>query len=143
MIGSARLCAAPTDGSAVAACTNNLRVDFDAASSDVTFVFCCNDNRTIGADIGDVQVFRGLVLLGTADIVVLDDSGDSNDLVDLAAFGDITRLVISTTDVDGLLYDDFTFTPGERAIPEPATGVIMLGGIGLVAVMRRRRVRRT
>jgi len=142
MIGSFGLCPAPTDDNGTAVCTNDLQVDFDTASSDVTFVFCCNNNKTIGADIGDVQIFSGLALLGTADIVVVDDIGGF-DLVDLSAFSAVTRLVISTTDFGGLLFDQFTFTADEQAIPEPATGAIMLGGIGLVAMLLRRRFRRS
>jgi hypothetical protein len=139
MIGSSGgLCAAPTNDNSVAVCTKDVQVDFDVASSDVSFLFFGNNNKTVGADIGDVQVFNGAVLLGVADVLVVDAVG-GKDLLDLSAYGSITRLVISSTDFGGVLYDDFTFTPGGGAVPEPSTWAVMLLGFGLTGAMVRRR----
>jgi hypothetical protein len=137
MIGAGGLCAAPTNDNSVAVCTKDLQVDFDAASSDVSFLFFGNNNKTVGDDIGDVQVFNGAVLLGVADILVVDAVG-GRDLLDLSAYGSITRLVISSTDFGGILYDDVTFTP-DGAVPEPSTWGVMLLGFGLTGAMVRRR----
>lgn len=134
MVGAGGLCAAPTSDNAVAVCTKDLQVDFANESSGVSFRFFGNNITDLGADIGDVQVFNGAVLLGLADIVVTTDR-----IVALGGFGDVTRLVISTSDFGGLLYDDFTFTPGGGAVPEPSTWAVMLLGFGLAGAMARRR----
>ena len=140
MIGSSGgLCAAPTADNAVAVCTKDLQVDFDVASSAVSFQFFGNNNKSVGDDIGDVQVFNGAVLLGIADVLVVDAVA-GKDLVDLSGFGNITRLVISSTDFGGVLYDDFTFAPADGAVPEPSTWAVMLLGLGLAgSALRRRR----
>lgn len=137
MIGSGALCAAPTSDNAVAVCTNDLQVDFDVASSAVSFLFLGNNNKTVGDDIGDVQMFNGAVFLGVADVLVVDALG-GKDLVDLSGYGNVTRLVISSTDFGGVLYDDFSFTPG-GVVPEPSTWGLMLVGFGMAGAMVRRR----
>jgi hypothetical protein len=134
MVGSGGICAAPTNDNQVAVCSKDLQVDFDVASDAVSFRFFGNNIGALGVDIGDVQVFNGAVLLGLADIVVTADR-----IVDLASFGDVTRLVISSTDFGGLLYDDVTFTPG-GAVPEPSTWALMLLGFGGLGAMLRRRL---
>lgn len=137
MVGGGGLCAAPTDDNAVAVCVKDLQVDFDVASSAVSFLFFGNNNQTPGDDIGDIQMFDGAVFLGVADLLVVDAVG-GKDLVDLAGYGSITRLVISSTDFGGVLYDDFRFTPG-GVVPEPSTWGVMIVGFGFAGAMVRRR----
>lgn len=120
-------------------CSLDLQVDLDAASSGISFTFLYNNNKIIGADIGDVAIFNGANLLGTMDLLVLDDV-DGKDLVTLNGFSGVTRLVISSTDFGGLGFDDFTFTPG--AVPEPATwALLIMGFMGSGVALRRRRAR--
>jgi len=123
-------------------CPYPLQVDFDGFASGISFTFWANNTLTIGADIGDVQIFRGATLLGTVDISVKDGSPylDSRDLVSLTGYTDVTRMILSTTDFGGIGYDDFTFTLSETpSAPEPATWAMMLFGFGLIGSTVRRR----
>lgn len=140
VISNEGLCASPDAGSP-ANCAQVLEVSFDAGSSGVSFTFWANNNKTVGADIGDVSIFSGATLLGLVDLIVLDTSSasTSRDLVALTGYTGVTRLQISSTDFGGVLYDDFTFTP-QAAVPEPMTWAMMLMGFaGLGAALRRRR----
>jgi len=139
VIASGGLCTSLVTTDA-ANCSPTLQVDFDQASSGLSFKFFANNEKTVGADIGDVQLFGGAVLLGTVNLTVIDDTSATRDLVDLAGFSGVTRLLISSTDFGGVLYDDFTFT-ADSAVPEPATWALMIAGFGLAgASVRRRRV---
>ncbi|WP_293679014.1 PEPxxWA-CTERM sorting domain-containing protein [uncultured Phenylobacterium sp.] len=129
------LCTSP-DAATVFNCAQTLQVDFDQASSGLSFNMSGINEDTIGADVGDVQIYGGAALLGTVNLIVIDSIG--KDLVELTGFSGVTRLVISSTDFGGVLYDDFTFTP--NAVPEPSTWALMIGGFGLAgAALRRRR----
>ena len=128
------LCSSPNAGSVVN-CSRPLEVAFDAPTNDPSFVFLFNNTLTIGADIGDVQVFSGMALLGTVDILVADGSSFTNDLVSLAGFMNVTRLVISSTDLGGIGYDDFSFQ--SAVAPEPS--LLALLGFGVLAGAARRR----
>jgi hypothetical protein len=119
-------------------CSPDLQVDFDQASSGVSFSFFANNEHTIGADIGDVSIFSGATLLATLDLIVLDASGATRDLVALLGYSDVTRLLVSSTDFGGVLYDDFTFTPG-GAVPEPGAWALMIGGFAVAGTALRRR----
>ena len=124
-------------------CSKDLQVDFDVASSGLSFSFFANNEHTIGADIGDVLLYSGATFLGQVDVLVLDDQGSTRDLVSLAGFSDVTRLVISSTDFAGVLYDDFAFTPGVAGVPEPASWSLMILGFGLAGAAFRRRAATT
>jgi len=121
-------------------CPLDLDVAFDAPAATISLAFVGNNELAMGADIGDVQIFSGAVLLGTVDVLVGDNQSFSKDLVPLTGFANVTRLRISSTDFGGLAYDDFTFEEGVRAA-EPAT--LALFGFGALATgaVRRRRVR--
>ena len=136
-IASGGLCASITAADP-ANCSKLLQVDFDAPSSAISFTFFGNNQRTVGADIGDVLVFHGGSLLGLVNLLVVDDSGGTRDLVSLGGFSDVTRLVISSTDFGGLLYDDFAFT-SEAGVPEPMSWALMILGFGVAGGMLRRR----
>lgn len=136
VVTSGTLCAAVAAGDDDN-CSRALQVDFDQASSGLSFNFWANNTVTIGADIGDVSIFAGAVLLGAVDVLVQDASSLSYDLVDLSAYSGVTRLLITTTDFGGVLYDDFTYS---AAVPEPATWALLISGFGLAgAGLRRRR----
>jgi hypothetical protein len=142
IIGGNQLCPSPNSGSG-ADCSLDLQVDFDAPSSGISFTYLYNNDHNVGDDIGDVKVFAGATLLGTADVLVADTDPFTKDLVDLSAFGGVTRLVISSTDFGGVGYDDFTFTSGvvRGGVPEPAAWAMMIAGFGLTGAMLRSRRR--
>lgn len=131
--GSKSLCPSVSASSADD-CSSNLNVTFSAAASNVSFAFAANNQTTIGADIGDVQVFSGVTLLGTVNVIVQDRSSFTYDVVNLAAFTGVTGLVITTTDASGLVYDNFSFT---SVVPEPST--LALFGLGLAGIGFSRR----
>jgi hypothetical protein len=118
-------------------CVSPIYVDFATGVSGLSFLQV-GDNTP--GDVGDVRVFSGATLLGTVDIMS-DAAPFTPGLIDLGAFSNITRIeIVNITDAAGLGFDDFTFTVGAGAIPEPATWAMMIGGFALVgASMRRRR----
>lgn len=119
-------------------CVDDVYVDFTGAVSGLSFL-AVGDNDT--GDIGDVRVFAGASLLGTVDIFGNSNGSDAQ-LVDLSAFSGITRIEIANiTDGAGLGYDDFTFTVGGGAVPEPTTWMMMILGFGLIGSVTRRRER--
>jgi len=134
-ISGGGFCASISDSSP-ANCSKTLQVDFDAPSSALSFKFFANNERTVGADIGDVLLYSGATLLGSLDLLVIDDTSATRDLVSLAGFSSVTRLVISSTDFGGVLYDDFSFTAA--GVPEPASWALMILGFGLAGVAFRR-----
>ena len=92
-----------------------------------------------------MQVFNGGTLLGTQGVLVVDGSATTPDLLTLSGFSDVTRLVISSFDFNGVVYDDFTFDkipiPRDGGVPEPAGWALMILGFGLVGGALRRRSR--
>src|SRR5687768_16791839 len=123
--GSESLCPSAVSNNP-SVCALDLDVSFAAPSSGISFGFSANNQTTVGADIGDVQLFSGVTLLGVVDVIVLDGNLGTFDLVDLSAFSNVTRLLISSTDFGGVVYDDFTFVPSSLAVPEPATWALLL-----------------
>ncbi|MEP6786540.1 MAG: PEPxxWA-CTERM sorting domain-containing protein [Sphingomonadales bacterium] len=119
-------------------CTDPVFVAFASAVTNLSFT-AVGDN--VSGINGVVSVYNGATLLGTTNIF-----GDNVFLtpynVNLASYGAITRIEITTTDPAGLGYDDFTFDVSNNGgVPEPATWAMMLAGFGVVgAAMRRRRV---
>lgn len=135
--GSGSLCPSVSNNDS-ANCSRTLEVGFAGGASDVSFGFRSNNNRVVGDDIGDVEIYSGNNLLGTLDMVVADDISATLDPVSLAGYGNVTRIVISSTDFGGLIYDDFRFDLA-NGVPEPATGALALAAAGLGALARRRR----
>ena len=135
------ICSSPSSTDS-ASCSYPMQIDFDGFASGISFTFWANNNLNIGADIGDVQIFSGVALLGTADIRVMDGSPyfNSPDLVNLTGYANVTRLILSSTDFGGVAYDDFTFAlSATPTVPEPATWAMLLLGFGTVGGMMRRR----
>jgi PEP-CTERM motif len=124
--------------SAVGASINCVDAVFVAFSSAVTNLrFTAVGDNNVGVN-GAVRAFNGATLLGTQNIIG-DGDGGTPYLVNLSVFGALTRIEITTTDVAGLGYDDFTFDVLQGAVPEPTTWAMMLTGFGAVGGMLRRR----
>ncbi len=137
--GSNSLCPSISSTSP-ANCSRVLEIGFDMAAQDIRFEFWGNNNHVPGSDIGDVEIYAGATLLDTLDVLVVDDDGSSFDLVSLAGFSGVTRLVISSTDFGGVLYDNFRFDPA-AGVPAPAPWALVLAAAGLGVGFRRRAVR--
>ncbi|MGK7887633.1 MAG: PEP-CTERM sorting domain-containing protein [Crocosphaera sp.] len=117
-----------TDTSGSAAGTQDLFVDFTNPINNLTF--------NIGADNsvapGLVNVFTNGLFNSSVNLVA-DGNAFTPELVDLSSFANVTRIeVVSITDGDGIVYDDFSFDVADVAesVPEPGTVVAlaMLGG---------------
>lgn len=130
-----------TSASSSADCSALLEVLFAGNASAISFTFAANNTTSLGSDIGDVSIFSGATLLGTVDVLVLDGSAFTNDAVSLTGFSNVTRIVITSTDFGGVVYDDFTFSL--NAVPEPSTWAMMLIGFGGIGYSMRRRRRST
>jgi len=138
VIAFGSLCPSPTSDS-YANCENPLQVDFETPASAIGFSFAGNNDLVIGSDVGDVQIFDGATLLGTVDMLVTDMDVLSPDFVALTGYANVTRLLLTTTDFGGLIYDNFSFTLATPAVPEPATWALLVGGFALVGSALRRR----
>jgi hypothetical protein len=138
-VGSNFLCTSvsSTDN---ADCSAALDLSFGGAASNISFEFFLNNNRTVGADIGDVAIYAGAVLLGTEDLVVVDDVNGTRDLVSLTGYSNVTRIVVTSTDFGGVGYDNFRFDRTDTsAVPEPAGLALVLTAAGLAGAATRRR----
>jgi len=136
--GSPSLCPSVASNNP-ANCSLGLEVTFANPVAALSFTFAGNNQTGIGADIGDVQVFSGATLLGTTDVLVVDNNAFTFDLVSLGAYNNVTRLFITSTDFGGVLYDDFTWQRAAPGVPEPATWAMLILGFGFVGGVLRRR----
>lgn len=116
-------------------CTDAVFVDFSIAVSNLKFVVVGDNNNGLA---GAISIFNGATLLGTQNMIGDGNSGTPFS-VDLSGFGSLTRIELTTIDVAGLGYDDFTFDVGAGAVPEPTTWAMMLAGFGAIGGMLRRR----
>jgi len=132
------LCASPISGN-INSCALPVEVAFDGFASAISFTFTGNNEMVVGTDIGDVALYSGATLLGTVDMLVGDTISSTSDLVNLAGYAGVTRMVLTSTDFGGILYDDFRFT---LSVPEPASWAMMIGGFALVGASQRRRTTR-
>jgi len=121
-------------------CSDPVFLDFTAPVSGLSFLAVGDNDKGV---IGTASVFAGASLLGSVDIIGDGAPFDAPILVDLTGFSGITRLEITTTDLAGLGYDDFTFKPGRSSpTPEPASWALMLAGFGSIggALRKSRRI---
>ena len=141
-VGSNYLCTSVSSANN-ADCSATLDLSFGGAVSNIGFEFFLNNTATVGADIGDAAIYAGAVLLGTVDMIVLDTDGLTRDLVSLAGYSDVTRIVVTSTDFGGVGYDNFRFDRADvSVVPEPAGLPLLLTAAGLAAATRRRTIKR-
>jgi len=135
VLGSNVLCPAGAFGG----CAAVLTVDFPTApiffASDVSFDISADN---LAGDIGDVYIYRDGVLLATVDLI---GDGDTSTpfAVDLSSFSEINQLVLTTTDTNGLYYDNFNFNIIVVDFPVPAPATLALFGLGAAALGLARR----
>jgi len=108
-------------------CEADLRIDFNSAVSGLTF-------GVYGYDQGDfvtITAYAGLSSLGSVNV-----AADAQ-VADFSSFSGITRLDFDDASTGhGYSYGNFSFV---AAVPEPETWGLLLGGLGLVGLMARRR----
>jgi hypothetical protein len=106
-------------------------VDFTAPVSDLTFG-SAGDNAAGVLSSADVFV-NGSFSASVA--ISYDGVFASYDLVDLTGFSNVTKLVLSSTDLAGVSWDNFSFV-----VPEPSSAALFaLGLVGIDAGRRRSR----
>ena len=104
-------------------------VDFTVPVSNLTFG-SAGDNGTGVLSSADVFV-NGAFSATVA--ITYDGVFTSYDPVDLTSFSNVTKLVLSSTDLAGVSWDNFSFV-----VPEPASLALLgLGLVGFAAVRRR------
>jgi hypothetical protein len=121
-------------------CSAALDLSFGGAASNISFEFFLNNISTVGADIGDIAIYAGAVLLGTEDLLVVDNDTFTLDQVSLTGYSNITRIVVTSTDFGGVGYDNFRFDRADTStVPEPAGLALVLTAAGLAGAAARRR----
>jgi hypothetical protein len=108
-------------------CQADMQVDFTAAVNSLSFVLAGYDS----GDHVDINIFSGASLLGTI-------ARESNGLVDLSAYSNITKLYFDDSSTGaGFSYDKFQFTVA--SVPEADTYGMLLAGLGLLGFATRRK----
>jgi len=121
-------CPAPTDGTVIsgAGFTSAFTVDFLNAISGFSAVNVTSSAFTASAFDGGGNLLGSSSVSGPLETVSFN-------------FGGISSIQFSTTTQFGV--DNFQFTQGNSAVPEPATWAMMLLGFGAVGFSFRRRSR--
>ena len=116
----------------VSVCNADLEIAFNGVVSNLMF----DVGGYQSGDYVDINIFGlGNVLLGsiaiTSDVVGLD----------LSSFGSITRLFFDDNSTSaGVGYANFSFDQVAAPIPLPAAGFLLIGALGGLAALRRRKV---
>jgi len=113
-----------------------------AFAADVTAISAIFFDTEVGSLLVSMEAFDIFDnSLGTTTVNSTTASADPTlgTLVGLSAIGAIRRITM-TTDVDGALFDDFTFTPDITvSVPEPGTlALFCIGLVGLGLMGRRK-----
>ena len=106
-------------------------VDFTAPVSNLTFGSAGDDGTGVlsSADVFVDGIFSATVAISYDGVFV------SYDPVDLTGFSNVTKLVLSSTDLAGVSWDNFSFV-----VPEPSSAALLaLGLVGIAAGRRRAR----
>ena len=109
-------------------CSTISTISFNSAISDLNFV-----TRAYGTgDIVNAMIYSGTTLLHT--IVAT-----SNTTLDFSGFSGVTSLVLDASASTGLgfVYGDFAFND-VSTVPLPASGLLLIAGIGGIAGLRRK-----
>ena len=131
------ICSAPVTGGLD--CANDINLDFATGVSGLSFNYTGADvlGSTFKVDIFTNHLFTTFLTFTNTNASNLFAT-----LVDLSAYSNVTRISInSVQDGGGLGFDDFTFTPGDGGVPEPAAWSLMIAGFGLAGAALRRRPR--
>lgn len=109
-------------------CEADMKIAFNSSVSNLSFV----TSGAQGGDFINVSAYNGLTLLGSV-------GHSSNGLVDLTAWSGITSIFIDdSSSAAGMAYDHFNFN-STAPVPEPETYALMLAGLGLLGLARRRK----
>ncbi len=127
--GSERICS--VDASST--CAAGLGVSFASPVSNLSFVVGGIDD--LGSTLTALVTFGGG---GSQSFSFTDFTDDQFTLIDFGNLGDITDVALSSTDVFGVAYDDFTFDI-DAGVPEPATWAMMISGVAAAGGSARRR----
>ena len=129
-LGSKDLCAFFNGG-----CGGTLTVDFASPAGNLQFL-SAGDN--VSGLLGNASVY--VTGIFTTDVAInYDGNGSTYDPVDLSSFSGITRVVLTSTDVGGVSWDNFSFSAA--AIPEPQVYALMLAGMALLGAKAWRKRR--
>lgn len=117
-------------------CNGTMTVSFAGPISNLSFTTIGDNARSL--------LFITLNFEDGAPVEVsrqLDGNTWVKDFHDLAGYSGITGLVLSSNDLLGVAYDDFSFTVdggGPGGVPEPASWALMIAGFGLMGAALRR-----
>jgi hypothetical protein len=111
-------------------CLGVTTVDFTQPVSNLTFVSRADNASGIQST---VDVYVNGIFDSTVNISY-DGDGNTNDLVDLSGFSDVTKLILTTQDSFGVGWDDFTYA----VVPVPAAVWLFGGALGALGWARRR-----
>ena len=112
-------------------CAGALTVDFTTAANSLTFTSAGEQGPGL---LSNAEVYVNGAFAANVGITY-DGIFTTYDPIDLSAYSNVTRVVLTSVDGAGVTWDDFSFT---LAVPEPQTYALMLAGLAVVGSMARR-----